>query len=443
MENSQIVAQDPAGPLAGNAIRTAVRVVAIMVGVFVLCLLTWIIVYDPTHRPWITTHQYPLIGIDLLARFIEVNSARTGNNIYVPFGVEAFTYPPAAIILFLPITYVPFKDAFAAWTLVTMLCQAATYLVVLRATRKGSWLIHIAIAVWACVLTVLIFPPMQYTLAWGQTSTILLLLVVLDLLAVKDRAQGILVGVATALKLYPGVVILFWLGRQQWRQAVTAISSFLLVTAVAWVVWPKSSSWFFSHVVLGGQEVDRFGAARNLGLSSSPLTVFLRMTFLPHSLAEALGSAACVVIALVGIWVAMGLDRLNRRVTSVVMLLCASVMSSPVVWDHYFTFAALLVFVILEVGLRSASGKVAAIALAIFVYPWPSYTLALHPSFSQDLVAAISRNALFVASLLVIASGWLAMKEARRGLAAPQNGQSDLVGPAPAQPVLAADAPDR
>ena len=254
----------------------------------------------------------------------------------------------------------------------------------------------------------------------------------------NDRAQGILVGVATALKLYPGVVILFWLGRRQWRQAITAVSSFLVVTAVAWVVWPTSSSWFFSHVVLGGQEVDRLGATPNSGLSSSPLTLFLRMTFLPHSVAEPLGSLARLVIALIGIGLAIGLDRLTG-----VMLPSASVMASPVVWDHYFTFASLLVFVILELGLRSASGKLATLALAIFVYPWPAYNLALHPSFSQDPWAAISRNALFVASLLVIASGWLPMKEARHKIAAAQNGQSDLVGPAPAQPVLAADAPDR
>ena len=115
------------------------------------------------------------------------------------------------------------------------------------------------------------------------------------------------------------------------------------------------------------------------------------------------------------------------------MLLSASVMASPVVWDHYFTFASLLVFVILELGLRSASGKLATLALAIFVYPWPAYTLALHPSFSQDVWgAAISRNALFVASLLVIASGWLADEGGSpRKIAAAQNGQSDLVGPAP------------
>ena len=45
----------------------------------------------------------------------------------------------------------------------------------------------------------------------------MLLLVVLDVLAVRDRSQGVLVGLAMAFKLYPGIVILFWLWRRQWR----------------------------------------------------------------------------------------------------------------------------------------------------------------------------------------------------------------------------------
>lgn len=158
---------------------------------------------------------------------------RTGTNIYVPYGQEGFFYPPGAIILFLPITYMPLLRSFAVWTQLSVWCLAATYLVALRATRKGPWLEHIAIAIWACVVTVVLFPPMDAVLSVGQTSTILLLLVTLDLLVVRDRAQGVLVGVATAFKLYPGVIIFFWLWRKQWRPAITAALTFAVVTVFA------------------------------------------------------------------------------------------------------------------------------------------------------------------------------------------------------------------
>ena len=105
-------------------------------GVLVLAALTWIIAYDAPHRPWIFNSQYPLAGFDLLDRFVQVNSARTGENIYAAFGANGFTYPPGAIFLFLPITFVPFREAFAAWTGVSVGCLALTYLVLLRSTER-------------------------------------------------------------------------------------------------------------------------------------------------------------------------------------------------------------------------------------------------------------------------------------------------------------------
>ena len=42
---------------------------------------------------------------------------------------ERVSYPPGAIFLFLPITFVPFREAFAAWTGVSVGCLALTYLV--------------------------------------------------------------------------------------------------------------------------------------------------------------------------------------------------------------------------------------------------------------------------------------------------------------------------
>jgi len=379
--------------------------------VFVLVVLTWFIVYDPTHRPLILTHQYPLFPVDLLSRVLEVNNARTGENIYRSFGDEGFTYPPAAIMLFLPTTYVPFREAFAVWTQVSMACMAATYLVVLRATRTGPWLEHIAIATWACVATVLLFPPMDDMLAWGQTSTIVLLLVALDVLVVRDRSQGVLVGVATAFKLYPGVVVFFWIGRRRWRPAITAALTFVVVTAVAWAVWPQSSPWYYLKLLFGGRAMSVFEEPRFIALNSSPTGFFLRLPVLSHSTAVALGAAASVAIAIVGIWAAVRLDRKGYRVTSLVILLCTSVLISPIAWDHYFTFTPLLVFVIMEVGFFSTAGKLAALALACFAYPWLAYRLGfMHPTLGDDVRDLLSRNALFVAALLLMASGVLAAR---------------------------------
>jgi hypothetical protein len=395
--------------------RAQAAFVAIVAGVFVLGLLTWVIVYEPSHRPWILNHLYPLFPFDLVQRYWQIETTRLGNNIYVPFGANGFSYPPGAILLFLPITYMPFLESFAVWTQLSLWCLAATYLVALRATTRRPWLEHIAIAIWACVATVLLFAPMDYMLSWGQTSTILLLLVALDVLVVRDRVQGVLVGVATAFKLYPGVVIIFWLWRRQWRPAITAVLTFVVVTAVAWEVWPQSSPWYYFKLLFvgGGVSADEI-SGYNIH-NSSVTGFFLRLPFLSHSGAVALGTVASVATAIFGVWVAVQLDRKGYRVSTLVILVCTSVMISPVAWDHYFTFAPLLVFVVMEIGFSTFAGRLAALSLACFTFPWLAYRVGyVHPDLGDDVIDLLGRNALFVAAVLVMVSGLLAARGPRR-----------------------------
>jgi alpha-1,2-mannosyltransferase len=398
--------------VAGDADRTrrsAVLVVVLVVGVLAVGVLTWVIVYEPSSRPWVLSDRYPTAFQDLLFRIFQVNGARAGYNIYVPLAIHDFTYPPAAIILFLPFTYLPLTVAFVVWTVISLGCVAGMYLVVLRTTRRGSWLEHLTIAIWACAATAVLFTPVLSVLNLGQTSAILVLLVTVDFLAIRDRSQGVLVGIATALKLYPGIIILFWLARREWRPAVTASVTFGLFTAVSWLLWPKDSSWFFSRMLFGGQELKLFETFRNANSSVSGL--FLRIDFLTQSEAVVLGILASVAIGIAGVFIAARVDRLGYRVCALVTLLCTSVLVSPIAYDHYFTFVPLLVFVIMEVGLNSAAGRVAAVALAIFTFPWFDFIdVPIHPSLGQEIVAGVTRNALFVAALLILVIGILAAR---------------------------------
>ncbi len=399
-----------------QAISSSVIVLIVVVGIAVSFFLAWLIVEEPLHRPWFFSGYYPFGFGDLSARIVEVDRVRRGGNIYVPLGSEGFTYPPSAIFLFLPFTALGRSTPYLLWTWLSILCLAGTYLVVLHATRSGSWLQHAAIGLWAAVVTVVIFPPIAQDLAWGQTGTILLLMVAADVLAVRGPLRGVLVGLATAVKLYPGVVIIFWILRRQWHTAATAIASCVVLMTAAWVLWPQSSSWFLTRLFLNGGDVSHLEWSDYQPLSSSVDSFFLRISFAPHWLALALGGLGSILVAVIGMSAAVHLDSLGFRVSALVTLVCVSVLISPVAWDHYFSFAPLLVCVILEVGLRSTSGKLSAAALVIFTIPWfvlrgiPRDTIDIGPPWIQSALAQVSRNALFVAALLVIAAGMLAAR---------------------------------
>ena len=133
-------------------------------------------------------------------------------------------------------------------------------------------------------------------------------------------------------------------------------------------MWPASSSWTYARLLFSSSARSFLEAPGYIDRNASVTGFFLRLPLLPDSTAVALGAAVGVAVAVVGIWVAVRLDRNGSRVTGLVILLCTSVLISPIVWDHYFTFAPLLVFVIMEVGISSTVGKLAALALACFAF---------------------------------------------------------------------------
>ncbi len=184
-----------------------------------------------------------------------------------------------------------------------------------------------------------------------------------------------------------------------------------LVTAGAWIVWPHNSPWAYLRLLFGGGTLSVLEETGLIGRNASITGFLFRLPVLPHSTAVALGTVASVAIAIVGIWVAVRLDRSGYRVTALVILVCTSVLISPLAWAQYFTFAPLLVFVIMEVGFSSAAGKLAAVALACLAFPWVPYLWAFaHPTLGQDVRDVVSYNALFVGALLVMASGVLAAR---------------------------------
>ena len=128
-------------------------------------------------------------------------------------------------------------------------------------------------------------------------------------LFLKERPRPVfLVGMAMAFKLYPGVVILFWIWRRQWRAAITATLTFVVVTAGAWAVWPQSSAWIYAKLLFSKSATSFMEEPGYIDRNASVTGFFLRLPLLSHSTALALGSVASVVVAVMGIWIAVRLE---------------------------------------------------------------------------------------------------------------------------------------
>jgi hypothetical protein len=383
--------------------RTRAGSVTLVVsGLAVTLLMAWLAVRGGSLRPWLFSGHYQGGFTDLYYRIIEVEKVRHGGNIYVPFAVEAFTYPPAAISLFFPFTALSLNASYFVWTTLSILCLAGTYFVVLERLWKKDRTAHLGLALWASIVTVALFPPMAECLAWGQTSTILLLLVTVDVLMIRGRNQGVLVGIAAAVKLYPGLFIVFWLMRRSWRSAGVAAVTFVAVTAASWILWPHDAGTFFLQILPKGSETGHFGAGFTIFNSASVSSFYLRLPFLPKSVVTLLVVLTSLLILVGGMAAAVRLDRAGLKLSSLVTLLAMSVIISPVTWDHYFTFAPLLVFVAYEVGVRTILGRASVAAFLIFTTPW----FIFRHSLGESVYALPAENAFFVATMLVIGAAW-------------------------------------
>ncbi len=353
--------------------------------------------------PWVPWDRFQPSFEDLLARLAQVHTAGAGGNVYVPFGDLAFTYPPAALFLFWPFTWLSLDRAEFAWTLMTLFSLSAAVACALSRVTSASRVTIFTLALWLGVLGAAVFEPVQDCLAWGQTSTFLLLLVALDVLVIHKPHRGVLVGVATAVKLYPGVIILFWLWRREWKPALTSLASFAITTGVAWFIWPSNSVTFFLHRLFNGGELNHFRHRTTAILNSSSVyPFFYRAPFHAGSYRLPCAIAASLVVLAIGVASAAKLWRQNYEVASLSTLLITSCIISPVAWDHYFAFAPLLLVSAWETRRRhwlSASSTAAAL---VMVVPWDFYRESGNP-----LEAFITQNALLAACLLVVGVGWL------------------------------------
>lgn len=253
-----------------------------------------------------------------------------------------FTYPPAAALAFALLAAVPLALAAGAWTAVSVLGLAATLAAFTTASRRrvdASWLA-------AATLAALLLDPVRETLMFGQVNLVLMGLVSVDLLLLRGRFSGVLVGVAAGIKLTPAVfvVLLVLVGRR--AAALRAVSAFAATVLVGVVLLPHDAATYWGSAVWHSARVGSLDYVRNQSLLGT-LTRLLHhepSTLLWLALALPLGAA---LLGLARSWWRRGAPDVAVLVTATAMLLC-----SPISWDHHLVWAAPALLVLWRPGPR-------------------------------------------------------------------------------------------
>lgn len=263
-----------------------------------------------------------------------------------------FTYPPFAALLFVPLELLGDGGARWALTLGSLGCYGLVVVLCARRLRMSP-------ATAALVaLAGLAFEPFARNMLLGQVNIVLVALVVVDVLVVPARYRGVLIGVATGIKLVPGAFILFLALKREWGAVLRAVAAFAGTAGLGAAFAPHDSLLFWSG---GFVNLSRFGAESVIwGDNQSLNAAFMRLS---HDLSP----APVLLLLLSACAMALGLVAAKRQVdlgNDVGGLVCigfASLLASPISWTHHWVWAVLALLVLVQGRHRVASAALGAI----------------------------------------------------------------------------------
>ncbi|HSS52958.1 MAG TPA: glycosyltransferase family 87 protein [Thermoanaerobaculia bacterium] len=148
-----------------------------------------------------------------------------------PYDVKGFDYPPLTALIALPVAWLPYPQARVVWLVANWLCLAAAGVLMVRILGSDRKAVLAVAACWALCGTV------AENLVLGQVNPILLLLVVLAWWGASRGRGGVAavaIGLATALKLWPGVLLIA-LAALHWRRAAAGLVAALAFVALSWL----------------------------------------------------------------------------------------------------------------------------------------------------------------------------------------------------------------
>ncbi|MGZ4548896.1 MAG: glycosyltransferase 87 family protein [Blastococcus sp.] len=286
-----------------------------------------------------------------------------------------FTYPPFALLCLLPLALLPGPAAAAVLTALSVALVVLTtwWLVVPVADRHG-WPRGFALAL--AVPVTLAMEPVRETLGWGQIGLLLVALVLADVRALeRGRAwAGVGIGLATAIKLTPGLFAVYLLLSGRIRAAATAVATFVAVTLLAWLVDPAASTRYWTDLLWQVARVGRADRTENQSLFGAL-----------SRLAEPAAPDRRLWLVLAGVVLALGMVRAVRagrrgdEIVGVTLTGLVACLISPISWNHhlYWVVPAALVLIDVAAGaplqgsgrpwIRAVAGAAAAVVIAAFV----------------------------------------------------------------------------
>ena len=310
----------------------------------------------------------PTEGVDFFQEWASAKNLLIGTPIYTDLEESARVYlgytlapgeqmrirrnahPPTSVLAAIPFALLDYPNGMLAWNIASLSALVLSLWLIGRelGLRPEPWTIMPAITL------ALLSNPLRQQINHGQLNLILLLM--LTLVWVADRSNrttwaGTVLGLATAIKLFPAIFFLYFVLRRRWNVVGAGLAALAAATALTVAilgfdtyrsyvneVLPEVSvfrNWWL-NASLAGFWIKWFDAGAVSSLVDPALPDYLAPIVRQPILAR-VGWIASPV-AVLGVWahVVWRARTREQQDWAFGLTLTTMLLVSPLTWDHYF-----------------------------------------------------------------------------------------------------------
>jgi alpha-1,2-mannosyltransferase len=279
----------------------------------------------------------------------------------LPHTHKGFTYPPFAVLVLLPLGLGTETTVTVLFTAVSCaLVVLTTWWLVAPVAERHAWPRGVALGL--AVPVVLAMEPVRETLGWGQIDLVIAALVLADLIALRRGRPwaGVGIGLATAIKVTPGLFLVYLAVTRRWRAAAIAAMTFGVTALVGLAVDPSVRYWTRTLWQTG-----RVGPPTDPN-NQSLLGLLARLAA-PGAPSRTSWLVLAGLVLVVGIFRAALLYRRGDDLAGVTVTGLTACLISPISWVHhlYWVVPAVVVLVDVAAGTPVRAGRVGAPSRAV------------------------------------------------------------------------------
>jgi alpha-1,2-mannosyltransferase len=331
-----------------------------------------------------------------------------------------FTYTPFALLVLLPLAFGSLGLVETLWWLLSVVCFVGAVYLVLTASFTLPARRALAVAALLCGLATLALEPVRSNMDYAQINLVLMVMIVADLTRVRAPWRGVLIGLASAIKLTPLVFFFAFVVSKDWRSVARGVGVFVGVTAISWAVLPHDSALYWFHQVTDAGRTGQLGDVSNQSWNG----LLHRPPFNGGHLGTALWLGLALATLVGGVLLTRWLLEAARTAEAVVVLALTELLVSPVSWTHHWSWLTLAP---IAAATLWAVHRVVAVMVLVLV---GLAVVAPYWWIQHGPLSYLAGNALVLAGAAVLVVWLAAEARSRRTAAAPGlSGQGTLADP--------------